>query len=1430
DIEDYFTVLDVIYADQFEEETIDQETVEQAEEKFLRGAPAEWLNFHISDLAESNGTGSSFIKRDGYKRLVQQIHKRRNYIGTPTVKLLHQQGCGGTTLAMQVLWEMRKTLRCAALMGSPLECTKIAKEVVHLFTGGSKDDLNTVLLLINEEFILEHLQDSIMAEIEEQQIDVDIPVVILFICGFMKGHDSDYVILKRTLSDTEKEKLDTKKEELSRKYGAKASLFHGFNILHSNFSQLHQRRTNLTVDTLTHKPAPLLFLFPRNESEIILKFKNFICDVLVCVWGCQTQFHRGPLQHIVNSCSKPILSQSWTQDNVDWESYQSNGTGSSFIKRDGYKRLVQQIHKRRNYIGTPTVKLLHQQGCGGTTLAMQVLWEMRKTLRCAALMGSPLECTKIAKEVVHLFTGGSKDDLNTVLLLINEEFILEHLQDSIMAEIEEQQIDVDIPVVILFICVRSDHAILKSHDSDYVILKRTLSDTEKEKLDTKKEELSRKYGAKASQFHGFNILHSNFSQDYIQEACAVLNTVGRKNKPPKTQLLSFLSLLNAYVPGSYLLESDCLDFLRHDNSLQGDLSLVTRMQPFSHLIISFQHDKSCEKRIRMAHPMIAKHCTELLAIAGVPRSDTARNFLRRFCPDEVSPCLFGFIKDLLTKREHKKDGSIEDSDLERFSTLILHINEMEAVLKVEDKNQSASVLKVASKKFDKNTLFPQALARLCYGELEDYKEAEFWAKEAIKRDPKKSFIADTLGQVHKNHLRNEKLSLKPRQLLQLAQKAIEAFEHEEKLAEEEHRKSLTENEKSKVQWSLNTRGQFGFLQVCNILFDKLANLNETWKQVLTKNVPMGSVLESLGDNKLFRFHHLIKNLRDEVEKKFVFFDTFLTYSQSVMKKDKSYVSKTAADCFKKYVGDSVPEHNDRLQQTFQKLKQKLAITSAGVLSCLDRTCTSDIEHINAFVNFILAKIMLSNKNKAVSSSDYKNDLKLRKPPSSATQPEYHLLSLLLFWPTDDEDKPVSDLNQLIKDASHAYEREYKTMFRSRYLRPLFFLGPGKTVNRFVPRRDLEIFWTKNALEESNTNWKNESIFRDSIVEEHLLKVEGAVRNYRVYARFRGTEVEVEANRRDSLCKSGQVSFYLGFTIKGPVAFSVRRKFLVTEGPTSPKDTCDWIKLDPEVHRVREMQTYSLQSGSGCFECSVSTLRWVCKEPISFRYHFGSWEEHYERITLMDYLPAGPVLDISILAGTMEEVYLPHWIGTESTSPDMFAVLHVDACGDSIEKVSDVTSSYVKLLQPTFSPKAPIFLKKLGISVKVRSDVLIFKTIKEYLTLHVYLVPHCLKKKVCEEESGHSSKIISKPGKQESLETLDSFNLTTDADNAEIEPETLCLAYDTGTYFEVCIRNADSDFNLTLTAENKSNDGVAIWKRKIRRGDYKSNIDNSQGKK
>ncbi|XP_070398379.1 sterile alpha motif domain-containing protein 9 [Nothobranchius furzeri] len=845
----------------------------------------------------------------------------------------------------------------------------------------------------------------------------------------------------------------------------------------------------------------------------------------------------------------------------EWLNFHINELRSSpFIKRDGYGRLVQWIYERTKGPGTSMVKLFHQQGSGGTTLAMQVLWDMRKTFRRAVLTGSTLETTKIAKEVVHLFTGGSEHDHNTVLLLLNNEFILDNLQDCIMAEITEQEVVADTPIVILFNCVRNDYVVLQKErsykekvefkDKQDVILKTTLSDSEKEQFEAKKEDLSRRYGDKTKQFHGFNILQTDFSRDYIQEVCAIFEKTERRNKPLKMQLVAFLSLLNAYVPGSYLLESDCLQFLRRDKSVRGDLSLADLMQPFSHLILSYKHEKRREKKIQMAHPMIAKCCTKLLTKAEVTRRDKARNFLISFCKGDVSTYLLGFIKDLLTKREKKKTKmeentekpgvrlQKEDEDVEKYSRLILDIT------KKEDKKESASVLKVASNKFVTNPCFPQALARFCYRELKDYKEAEMWAKTAKERDPKKSFIADTLGQVHKNHLKNKESSTDTKALLLLAQKAIEAFEEEERLAEEEHKKSLIEEEKSKVLRELNTRGHFGFLQVCSILFDRLSE-DKTWRRVLTNNITMGSALKLLGDNKLFRFSNFVDSLREKVEKKFEFFDTFLAYSVSITRKDKAYVSWEAAQSCKKYIGSRDP-----------KTKQKLAVTSAGVLSCLDRRCTlSDVQHVvkcweemcqskdSAFVNFILAKIVLSNKINTPPSSGHQHTLRQMKPPCPV---EYHMLNLLLFWPTEDEDKPKSDLNILTERVRHAYEGEYGTVFRSRYLRPLFFIGPGKSLTSFVHRRTLEIVFTKDALIESNTNWRSENIFKDPIVQERLIKIEGVVRHYRVYATFRGTEVEVEANRKDSLWKSGDVTFYLGITIKGPVAFSIQRRLTIAE--------------------------------------------------------------------------------------------------------------------------------------------------------------------------------------------------------------------------------------------------------------------------------------------
>ncbi|XP_029311268.1 uncharacterized protein LOC115024031 [Cottoperca gobio] len=626
------------------------------------------------------------------------------------------------------------------------------------------------------------------------------------------------------------------------------------------------------------------------------------------------------------------------------------------------ERCVDFIAKEeRKLPGISTVKLFHQPGCGGTTLAMKVLWDLKKNFRSAVLTGSTSDIPKIAEEVVCLFTAGSEGNQNTVLLLVDGEKILEDLQESIMMTIAEQKIVTRMPVVILLSLVREDAALQTGH----VFLQEVLSDTEKKTFNKKKKELNRKYRDKCKQFHGFNIMQTNFSQAYIKEACSVFKSIKKTSVPQETQLAAFLSLMNAYVPGSYLRESQCLNFFK-----KGCLPLEDRMEPFSHLIITFQQDGS-ERKVCMAHPLIAKCCTEVMAEAG-----------------------------------------------------------------------------------SKNT---------------------------------------------------------------------------------------------------------------------------------------------------------------------------------------------------------------------------------------------------------------------------------------------------------------------------------------------------------------------------------------------FLKFNGETRNYRVYATIGGTSIEVDANLRNSLWRKCQVSFYLGFTIKGPVAFAIHTKTAekgISRMDTSEFGACsgemdskDLTKLQPAVNRVDEVQTYSLQSQAGNYECSVSALRWVCKEEVSFKYKFSSWDEHMKRPICTDYMPAGPLMDITVTAGKMEEVHLPHWICVDqnSTVLDKFAVLHADTF-DVLEKVPEVKSSHIKFLQPTFPSRGVMIRKELGLPFYY--DVLIYKTNKEFLTLDVYLVPRdsALQQDVEQKQKSCGSILILKPGPDKSVQLGDHFSLTTDKTDANIQPSTRELRCDGRNYFEVFIRDADSDFTLRLQSEQNT-----VWTCTIHKGDYQSQTtDHNEG--
>ncbi|XP_038831835.1 NACHT, LRR and PYD domains-containing protein 1 homolog [Salvelinus namaycush] len=242
---------------------------------------------------------------------------------------------------------------------------------------------------------------------------------------------------------------------------------------------------------------------------------------------------------------------------------------------------------------------------------------------------------------------------------------------------------------------------------------------------------------------------------------------------------------------------------------------------------------------------------------------------------------------------------------------------------------------------------------------------------------------------------------------------------------------------------------------------------------------------------------------------------------------------------------------------------------------------------------------------------------------------------------------------------------------------------------------------------------------------------GVVRQHRVFARVDGKEIEVCAEQRRKVWKSEDVCFYLGFTIRGPVAYGIQypshHGHVFYSGPVRSCTTCanvmestNWVQVEP-VAITKEAPMFST-SPPGRYECRVSGLRWVCKDHVSLQYQFSSWEPHRAMMKSLGYKQGGPLLDVTVISGELEEVQLPHFacFGDDPSFKEKVRVLHVEDCGVSIEQVDEVTRFHVKILHPSFSPKG--VLVRSGFPVKAHCDLLLYQAKTAFLTLHAYLVP------------------------------------------------------------------------------------------------------------
>ncbi|KAM7377076.1 hypothetical protein PAMA_013723 [Pampus argenteus] len=555
---------------------------------------------------------------------------------------------------------------------------------------------------------------------------------------------------------------------------------------------------------------------------------------------------------------------------------------------------------------------------------------------------------------------------------------------------------------------------------------------------------------------------------YIQPNCDSTNL----------QLFSFLALLNAYVPDSYLLMSECQRVLGPPDPIHGGPPFEERMEPFTRLIntSSPEVDHVC-----MVDQVTAQIVVETLADLGITRSDTVKKLMSTLCGDQAEPHTIQFIKDLLTKRNEGKKGK------EKFSRLI-------ETIKDNNIYYAISVMKTASAKFKQNPIFPQTLSRLYYV-YHDYNKAEEWARTAIRRAPNNSYMADTLGQVYKQRLRREAKT--PEEILA---RAKEAFKYIQKEAAE--------------------------------------------------STSFPGLLECL-NHELFTSKGRRAWFNDE---------------------------KTVSD---------LEEIRDDLKMTYEE----------------------NVDDVEVAERYILSNIILSNKmpNSPHLTPVGKLQELLRRfsvTKKGQRSPEFYLLVLLLFWPeehpqvmqeeeatadgrsegrtsadegNDGEHKtggepaqlvlPLDlmfdpDLQQHVTFMENAFESgKYGKYLRGRYLLPLFFLGKGCGLCKWVHKSRLDAIVEDvadaeldAALEERNVEkwsrinkmWSNGEVWQVPQIQDILLPVQVESfqaptvplmnNNKEVFVCAGGKKIKAVVDNPDAPTLPTTL-FYLGFTIRGPVVFS-----------------------------------------------------------------------------------------------------------------------------------------------------------------------------------------------------------------------------------------------------------------------------------------------------
>lgn len=863
------------------------------------------------------------------------------------------------------------------------------------------------------------------------------------------------------------------------------------------------------------------------------------------------------------------------------------------IKRDAYREICKLLNdalkSSADQAPVNNINIYHHPGSGGSTVARQVLWNNRGEIRCAVVKPS-YSVAHVAEHAVELREYEEKDVQKClpVLLLIedSEKEYLDDLKNELEVAINTKRIQNGILCFILLSCRRSYDPESKCKECPLLNVSVThkLSAQEKKKFSGKREVLEEQYEPEF--ILTFVLMSKEFNMVYVQQFVTNL-LQGIDRQSPIARLIHYVALLNCYVQNSFISQSHCEAFLaltihlerfhRHkfENSLTPQAKLV-----FVHLRDERTHIES----IRIIHPLVAKEILLQLLENQQSQSSLAMNLLRenglfehRFGRDEY----LVFLRALFIRRSRISKGDNYDSF---FAPLIEHVRENE-----KSPEKAIELLKEAFQRFQNDAFFAQQLARLHYV-YEKFEMAKHWAETAAKQQPNNSYILDTKGQVYKKWFQAKCKALDNDNVLKTAQntadavetalKAVECFKESEKAADAEMENVNNSGYFSEVEVSCS---MLKLISSVDVFANKCNGHGECMKYLLTDYIP--EEIEHAWEP----FHGRLKKLHKTMQDALEWISEDLSYFQTDIDADEeetpehpeekrsnplTWLAKKSSE-YGKYFSEAYSvrgQQEKSIPANLTPFQKRMVIYHLGggnitsILSKLtdQRDAVRLLETILSLypsnpktakfgqrdiVNYIVTSITLNCLSPQNQKVEHLKDLQAlcHQFPSDKGKclPTALFLITLLFWPEDHDTKHEKETKyEIVRSAVENLEKGYWTKKkdipqRKRRIYTHFFLGSGTGLDKYVHKKKIERVTKGFSVLEKRMKWLRGEAWKKPELAKMLKCVSGWTEDGDVYLEGPQKKFSLRPLHLRSMPHGNEnITFYLGFTYRGPVAYNI----------------------------------------------------------------------------------------------------------------------------------------------------------------------------------------------------------------------------------------------------------------------------------------------------